>query len=338
MGALQELMAKKRAESAAAAPAVPVPAPLPKSTPSEGSGVHAPASVTPPAPAAEPSISVAPPTQSQVDLLARYGLKPSSPSPTPVISILPPDAPGVAPAAPQSLTVAAPKTEAAPAPASQPEASGVTRRPRGYKAKLTPLGWSEKQIELMSADTMANVIDKSLTSDGYSIRADGSLQKVGEDTNENASPVTPEAVAVALTSPDELPYVVSLPGGPDGLPEASDAASQVAGSSSEDEEDEVKEVSGLVIYVDCFPLKGPDANRPKVMLEEHLAPFMAKAATLERVAHYSLIGFGKGPSYLAAFMLSEPPRGVVICSTRSPATNACLEVLMPMASRVIKAW
>lgn len=100
----------------------------------------------------------------------------------------------------------------------------------------------------------------------------------------------------------------------------------------------VAEAEGdIILYIDCIPIKGPDAVGYR-FLDEILAPYMKLVAADQKVAHYSMVEYGRGPSFMAAFMMQEPPSGVIICSTRFPATNACLEVLQPMAKRIVKAW
>jgi hypothetical protein len=36
-------------------------------------------------------------------------------------------------------------------------------------------------------------------------------------------------------------------------------------------------------------------------------------------------------------LMRAPPVGLVVCNSRYPATNACLEVLVPLADVVVRA-
>ena len=56
----------------------------------------------------------------------------------------------------------------------------------------------------------------------------------------------------------------------------------------------------------------------------------------ERVDFYSLIPYARGPGYVAALVMKAPPVGILVCNTRFPATNAILEVLIPMADVVVR--
>ena len=57
----------------------------------------------------------------------------------------------------------------------------------------------------------------------------------------------------------------------------------------------------------------------------------------ERVDFYGLIPYNRGPTYIAAMLLKSPPTGILVCNTRYPATNACLEVLTPFADVIVRA-
>lgn len=98
-----------------------------------------------------------------------------------------------------------------------------------------------------------------------------------------------------------------------------------------------------MLYVDCFPEKGRD--REYVLLEEIVRPLAEEAVAVhnrgakdaERVDYYGLIPYNRGPTYIASMLMKAPPVGVIVCNTRYPATNACLEVLVPFADVVVRA-
>jgi len=90
----------------------------------------------------------------------------------------------------------------------------------------------------------------------------------------------------------------------------------------------------LVLYVDCWPMKG--SGIVVTSLDEYVRPFMAEAAEANGVPHYSLVEYGRGPSYVAARVLESPPQGAVYVNTRFPSSAACLEVLQPLAVAIVK--
>lgn len=100
---------------------------------------------------------------------------------------------------------------------------------------------------------------------------------------------------------------------------------------------------GLVLYIDCEPVKGRE--RGYTLLEDLVAPLLPVALEMhnkgakdgDRSEFYSLIPYARGPGYVAALMLRSPPTGVLVCNTRMPATGAVLEVLIPMADAVVRA-
>jgi hypothetical protein len=97
-----------------------------------------------------------------------------------------------------------------------------------------------------------------------------------------------------------------------------------------------------VLYIDCAPEKGRE--RDYVLLEDYIQPMLPvvteaynkTARDNERVDFYALIPYARGPAFLAALVLKNPPKGILVANTRFPATNAILEVLIPMADVVVR--
>lgn len=103
----------------------------------------------------------------------------------------------------------------------------------------------------------------------------------------------------------------------------------------------------FVIYVDCLPETPGVAFRH---LDTVLAPFMEKVAAgfknektgaPEPLSHYALVPFARGPSLVAAHVLtnlaSVTAPGILYVDTRSPCAAAVLEVLRPKAALVVSA-
>jgi hypothetical protein len=99
----------------------------------------------------------------------------------------------------------------------------------------------------------------------------------------------------------------------------------------------------LVLYIDCVPDKGRD--RDYILLEDYIQPLLPQVIDAynrgckrddEKVPHYSLIPYARGPGFVAALVMSAPPVGTIVANTRFPATNAILEVLIPMADVVVR--
>ena len=101
------------------------------------------------------------------------------------------------------------------------------------------------------------------------------------------------------------------------------------------------------VYVDCLPETPGVAFRH---LDTVLAPFMEKVAAgfknektgaPEPLSHYALVPFARGPSLVAAHVLtnlaSVTAPGILYVDTRSPCAAAVLEVLRPKADLVVSA-
>lgn len=319
---LKAQRAAQQAQEAAQPPAPPVPpAETPVAVPGATSAAQAPAE-TP-----RPSES----------LMAKYRLQVPSAAPArppvvdPGVSILPPDAP------PSEMnSVFGKKTEPAPSPAPAPEAvtpepgeKGHVRRPKGYATKLTSLGWTGDDIDRMTPDTMRAIIDGQLDGRACSLLANGQVSlPAGPSVAAQASPgplpePTREEPTQSVVVPGEVPSAEVTP-----------TPAPVEDARPLDEK--------LVLYIDCWPVKGPGAAGHR-RLEDILAPYMKEAADAGNngdgkypLPIYSLVEYGKGPARVAALLLRDLPRGVVVANTRYPATDAALEVLVPLADEVIR--
>lgn len=308
MAALKALKARKAAEASAAPTETVVPE-------------------TPAAPAAPEKPSTPAPTQdaARAALLAKYGIKgketPYTPPPEETVSpIVPPDAP------PQVKPAAFTATPAEPSPSAEtaPATEKAVRKPKNYAEKLAALNWTEGQIARMNAEAMRAAIDGNLDGSGYSVTPSGAIHIPGEGKLDTESiPAAEEEVVEEVITPAPSPVVIV--------------------------EQRVEYVTvatpapTLVLYIDCFPEKGRD--REYVMLEDIVHPLAEEAVSLhnrnakdaDRVSYYGLIPFNRGPTYIASMLMKAPPVGIVVCNSRYPATNACLEVLVPMADVVVRA-
>ena len=101
------------------------------------------------------------------------------------------------------------------------------------------------------------------------------------------------------------------------------------------------------VYVDCLPETPGVAFRH---LDTVLAPFMEKVAAgfknektgaAEPLSHYALVPFARGPSLVAAHVLTNlaavTAPGILYVDTRSPCAAAVLEVLRPKADLIVSA-
>lgn len=243
-------------------------------------------------------------------LLAKYGIKKNLTVPeqaAPVVAIVPPDAP------PQTKPAAFTSAPAAPvveAPASEVKA---VRKPKNYAERLAALSWTEAQVGRMNAEAMRAAIDGNLDGKGYSVTPSGDIYVPNEGKLPTES--IPYVDEEEVTDPPPRRVVVPV----------------------------VEEAPSLVLYIDCFPEKGRD--REYAMLEDIIRPLAEEAVAAhnrgakdaERVEYYGLIPYNRGPTYIASLLMKAPPTGIVVCNSRYPATNACLEVLVPMADVVVRA-
>jgi RecB family exonuclease len=93
---------------------------------------------------------------------------------------------------------------------------------------------------------------------------------------------------------------------------------------------------GLVLYIDCFPERGRDAEY--TLLEDLIKPWAEQICEQEKVPHWSLVPYNRGPAFLCAKALAQPPKGILVVQTRQPAAAALLEVLRPMADIIVRGW
>lgn len=266
---------------------------------------------TPATPAPEQAAPAAPVSDASQDaaraaLLAKYGIKKNLTAPvqSEAVSIVPSDAPPQT--KPAAFASAAP-VEAAPVVEAPATEAKTTRKPKNYAEKLAALNWTETQVSRMNAEAMRAAIDGDLDGAGYSVLPNGDIYIPSEGKLDTETvPVREEAAPVREVAPAPV-------------------------------------FEGLVLYIDCFPEKGRD--REYVLLEEIVRPLAEEAVAVhnrgakdaERVDYYGLIPYNRGPTYVASMLMKAPPVGIVVCNSRYPATNACLEVLVPMADVVVRA-
>jgi CRISPR/Cas system-associated exonuclease Cas4 (RecB family) len=347
LAALAALRAKKAAAAAAnpeAVTAAPVPTPA-------VAAVENP--VTAPAPASAAMSAT----------LAKYGITRTANAPVePAQSIVPSDVP------PQSKTffgqTATSAPVAAPAVVEVEEKSEEksVRKPKGFLAKLTALEWTPQQIERMNAEAMRAAIDGSLNGKAYSVRPDGSIYVPGVGALDTAT--IPATEMPFESEEDEAKFLKVFPEEAENVAAAkARAAATVAPSESVHPSQQVaapgipaKTVAApvaapvapvaapsLVVYIDCAPEKGRE--RDYVLLEDYIQPMLPLVVEAynrgckkddEKVPFYSLIPYARGPGFVAALVMQQPPTGVIVANTRFPATNAILEVLIPMADVVVR--
>jgi hypothetical protein len=350
-------LAALRAKKAAAAAANPESQPAPQiPTPAVAAVESAP-------PVAAPVAAPAAASSAVNATLAKYGItRPATQSETPAQSIVPADVPRQEKV---SLTRAPEAPVAAPVAAETEEKS--VRKPKGFLAKLTALEWTPQQIERMNAEAMRAAIDGNLNGKGYSVRPDGSIYIPGVGALDTASiplsempfeseedeakflKVFPEeaenvaaakARAAAKVAPSETVHPsqqsAALASPAPGIPAPVVAAPVVAAPVA-------ATAPSLVLYIDCAPEKGRE--REYVLLEDYIQPMLPLVVEAynrgckkddEKVPFYSLIPYARGPGFVAALVMQQPPTGILVANTRFPATNAVLEVLIPMADVVVR--
>ena len=94
--------------------------------------------------------------------------------------------------------------------------------------------------------------------------------------------------------------------------------------------------AGLILYIDCFPERGRDTEF--TLLEDLIKPWAEQICEQEKVPHWSLVPYNRGPAFLCAKALAQPPKGILIVQTRQPSAAALLEVLRPMADIIVRGW
>lgn len=241
-------------------------------------------------------------------LFAKYGIKAPE---------------GASAATVASAVLSAVATEEPKAPEAGEKAP---RKPKGYAEKLAALGWTEAQVSRMTAEAMRAAIDGKLMGASYSVRNDGSIFEpgVGPVEGKAEEPETEKDASgdVKFVEKEAAPAPVAEP-----KKEAAAPAAEPA----------------LTLYIDCWPEKGRD--RDYLLLEDIIAGYQEEVVALhnksakdsEKADYYTLIPYSRGPGYVAMLLLKAPPVGAVVCNTRYPGTNACLEVLVPLADVVIRS-
>lgn len=256
-------------------------------------------------------------------LFAKYGIKAPE---------------GASAATVASAVLSAVATEEPKAPEADSDEKKTVRRPQKYAEKLAALNWNEEQVARMSPEAMRAAIDDNLDGAKHSVRKDGSIFLPGvgpvegkaeePETEKDASgdvkcveKVVEKEAASAPVTGRILPEPVGVRVGQN--PPAPEPA--------------------LTLYIDCWPEKGRD--RDYLLLEDIIAGYQEEVVALhnksakdsEKADYYTLIPYNRGPGYVAMLLLKAPPVGAVVCNTRYPGTNACLEVLVPLADVVIRS-
>ena len=316
-------------------------------------------SPTPPAPTPAPAATPAPVSSKSAATLAKYGIAApaAAPATAPAESIVPNDVPeqtrpsfakpaSHTPAAP----VAAPETVEVVA-----EAPKATRKPKNYAEKLAALNWTAQQVERMSAESMRAAIDGNLDGKGYSVKPDGSIHVPGEGALDTSA-FAGSAPMPFEDEADEKKYDAVFGQGSAAEYKASIAPSESVHPSQQVAKGvppaaapapvratETEAQPTLVLYIDCAPEKGRD--RGYTLLEDYIQPMLPLVVDAynrgckrddEKVDFYSLIPYARGPGFVASLIMKSPPIGVIVCNTRFPATNAILEVLIPLADVVVR--
>ena len=92
---------------------------------------------------------------------------------------------------------------------------------------------------------------------------------------------------------------------------------------------------GLVVLVDCLFEQSPEART----LADYLAPHQEAVEAQNGVDYFEEIGFGKGPKMIMAKVLAEvmsqPPAGVFIVSSREPMAEAVIAIFRRVPGVVI---
>lgn len=303
LAALKALKARNAAAAAARTEADTLPAKPPEPAAEAASSEEEQEVATTVATAPDPDKAAA-----RAALFAKYGIKAPE---------------GASAATVASAVLSAVATEEPKAPEAGEKAP---RKPKGYAEKLAALGWTEAQVSRMTAEAMRAAIDGKLMGASYSVRNDGSIFEpgVGPVEGKAEEPETEKDASgdVKFVEKEAAPAPVAEP-----KKEAAAPAPEPA----------------LTLYIDCWPEKGRD--RDYLLLEDIIAGYQEEVVALhnksakdsEKADYYTLIPYSRGPGYVAMLLLKAPPVGAVVCNTRYPGTNACLEVLVPLADVVIRS-
>jgi hypothetical protein len=277
-----------------------------------------------PAPAPEPAPAAAPGASAmKASVLSR--LRKAVENPPVSLSIVPSDAPtdeevAATIAAEESVAAdavvvqeadAAAKIAAKAKPAASEDAGDKTRRPRNALPRLMALGYSGGDVSGMEVATMHAVLENK-------------VRKGDEIPAPAPVPAAVAAVSVSVVAPAPAatipPEVASLP-----VPVSAPAPAPV----------EAPPVAGLVLYIDCRPVKG--GGDAPTDLTDLLAPLMRAVASDAGTDHYTLVPYGQGPARVAALVARNPwTTGVLFIDSRAPASQAVLEVLRPYATMIVQ--
>lgn len=244
-------------------------------------------------------------------LFAKYGIK--APEGTPAAAV-----------AEKVLAAVAPEEPKAPEAGEK-----APRKPKGYAEKLAALGWTEAQVSRMNAEAMRAALDGKLMGASYSVRNDGSIFEPGVGPVDTAS-ISSEEPETEKDASGDVKHV-EKEAAPAPVAEPKKEAAAPAAEPT------------LTLYIDCWPEKGRDRNY--LLLEDIIAGYQEEVVALhnksakdsEKADYYTLIPYSRGPGYVAMLLLKAPPVGAVVCNTRYPGTNSCLEVLVPLADVVIRS-
>lgn len=275
----------------------------------------APAPTPEPAPAAAPAASAG-----KASVLSR--LRKAAENPPVSMSIVPSDAPTDEEVA---ATIAAEESAAADAvvvqeadaaakvvakvkPAASEDAGDKTRRPRNALPRLMALGYSGGDVSGMEVATMHAVLEGKVRK-GDEIPAPAPVPAVAAVSVVAPAPaatIPPEVASLPVPVPVSVPVPVEAP-----------------------------PVAGLVLYIDCRPVKG--GGDAPTDLTDLLAPLMRAVASDAGTDHYTLVPYGQGPARVAALVARNPwTTGVVFVDSRAPASQAVLEVLRPYATMIVQ--
>jgi RecB family exonuclease len=231
-----------------------------------------------------------------------------APAPAPVApaaSVLPPDAP--------------PRNDKA---AAQPSLLGAAKA--AVEAEKTYVREERAAIQNESdlRDTPGDLFGPAITA---------ANAPLGDATPAVEEPVVAAPVVEAVEAVDEKPKKTRTKAAPAAeAPAAQPTANTPAPVKAEAPR------AGLVLYIDCFPERGRDTEF--TLLEDLIKPWAEQICEQEKVPHWSLVPYNRGPAFLCAKALANPPKGILIVQTRQPSAAALLEVLRPMADIIIRGW
>lgn len=224
----------------------------------------------------------------------------------------------------------------APSRASTPEEIAAASAPkekktRAKKAEAAPAAAAEGSgAPTPNEAELAQIAEEKRRAQPGNIRRDGKLLTVGEIEDLVSGVDQPAAPAPA--APEPAPVAAAPAAAPPAAaPTPPPAPAERAGALVSDEL-----AVGPVIYIDCFPVKGPH-RQAVVHFEEWMAPICEEVARKKGVVDWRLIQYtAKGD--LAAEVrgvLSTLP-AVIHVSKFAPSADVFLECVVPWASQIIR--